>query len=341
MSVPTAVPAPGVPAPGSPGDAAVPPVVVGVDGSADSRAALVHALAAAARRGAALRVVSTFPLQTYWWGGWPLGIPMAEVHHDLETRVRDLLAEVRSGSAVAGVAGAAHVEVALDIAAGPAAGRLVDSSTGAGLLVVGTHGRGVARDVLLGSVAMHCVAHAHCPVLVVRSGTEPLRRGPVVVGVDGSAGSRVALTAAVAEAVATGREVVALAVFQMVDHWVDLSTVGGPGRDEVRGEVRRGVEGMVAEVLAEHRADRGGPVPEVRTVVAEGPPAPVLVREAAELAAAVLVVGSHGRGELHGLLVGSVALGCAVASPVPVLVVRPVAGGARRAGRAEAVAGTG
>jgi nucleotide-binding universal stress UspA family protein len=339
MSVPTGVPGPGAPHPGTPD--AVPPVVVGVDGSEDSRAALVHALAAAARRGAALRVVSTFPLQTFWWGGWPLGIPLSELRHDLETRVRDLVAEVRGGTAAAGVPGAAHVAVTLDIAVGPAAGRLVDASARAGLVVVGTHGRGVARDVLLGSVAMHCVAHAHCPVLVVRTGTGSLRRGPVVVGVDGSTGSRAALAAAVVEAVATGREVVALAVFEMVDHWVDLSAVGAPGRDEVRWQVRRSVEEMVADVLADRRADQDGPVPEVRTVVAEGPPAPVLVREATELDAAVLVVGSHGWGELRGLLVGSVAFGCAVAAPVPVLVVRPVVDRTQRAGRAEVVASAG
>lgn len=211
----------------------------------------------------------------------------------------------------------------LDVAVGPAAARLVDASADAAVLVVGTHGRGVARDVLLGSVALHCVTHAHCPVQVVRAGSVTQRSGPVVVGVDGSAGSRAALVEAMAEAARTGAEVVALAAFEMVDHWVDLSTVGAPGRDEVRWQVERGAADLVAEAVREYGAGYAGPVPVVRTVVVEGPAAQVLARESADVGAALLVVGSHGHGQLHGLLVGSVALACAAHARVPVLVVHP------------------
>jgi hypothetical protein len=49
---------------------------------------------------------------------------------------------------------------------GPA---LVDASRDADLLVVGSRGHGEPMDILLGSVGMHCVTHAHCPVLVYRS----------------------------------------------------------------------------------------------------------------------------------------------------------------------------
>jgi nucleotide-binding universal stress UspA family protein len=46
---------------------------------------------------------------------------------------------------------------------------LVDASRGAELLIVGSRGHGEFAEVVLGSVGMHCVTHARCPVLVYRS----------------------------------------------------------------------------------------------------------------------------------------------------------------------------
>ena len=45
---------------------------------------------------------------------------------------------------------------------------LVEASEGADLLVLGHRGRGAVRSALLGSVGLHCVLHATCPVTVVR-----------------------------------------------------------------------------------------------------------------------------------------------------------------------------
>jgi nucleotide-binding universal stress UspA family protein len=49
---------------------------------------------------------------------------------------------------------------------------LVDASEGADLLVVGSHGRSGLSRLVLGSVAMACVNHAPCPVVVVRTPRE-------------------------------------------------------------------------------------------------------------------------------------------------------------------------
>ena len=45
---------------------------------------------------------------------------------------------------------------------------LVDAAEGADVLVLGHRGRGAVRSALLGSVGLHCILHAACPVTIVR-----------------------------------------------------------------------------------------------------------------------------------------------------------------------------
>jgi nucleotide-binding universal stress UspA family protein len=52
---------------------------------------------------------------------------------------------------------------------GNPAGALIDAAKGAQLLVVGCRGHNTLAGLLLGSVSQHCVQHAPCPVVVVRS----------------------------------------------------------------------------------------------------------------------------------------------------------------------------
>ena len=54
------------------------------------------------------------------------------------------------------------------VAAGPAAGVLIDKSAEVDVLVLGHRGRGGFASMLLGSVGLQCVQHARCPVIVVR-----------------------------------------------------------------------------------------------------------------------------------------------------------------------------
>ena len=303
-------------------DGGLPPpvVVVGVDGSPGSRAALVYAFTTAARRGADLEVIGTVSVPGVWVGGYPLGVPeVAAVRADMESRVAGLVDEVRADPVVQAVAGTEEVRARVVVSMASAAQALVDASDGAELLVVGSRGRSAVRSLLLGSVALHCVAQAHCPVVVVH----PVPAGhtqehTVVAGLDGSAASRAALVAALEEAERRGTDVAAVAAFEMVDQWVDLSAVTVPSDEEVAQEVQRGAGTMVEEAVAEHRARHDGRAPAVRVVVAEAPAGDVLVREAE-----LLVVGSRGHGTLHGLLVGSVALACAMHGAGPVMVVHP------------------
>ncbi len=59
---------------------------------------------------------------------------------------------------------------------------LIQSALGADLLVVGSRSRSVLPGMVLGSVALHCVVHAPCPVLVVRPAARPMPGRSELVG---------------------------------------------------------------------------------------------------------------------------------------------------------------
>ena len=299
-----------------------PRVVVGADGSPGSRAALARALLAAARHGADLEVVSSLGIELYYLGGVPVVIPdVAAIREDCAARTRAMVAEVQEELAASSPPGITDVPVTVRTSEMPAAQALLARAEGAALLVVGSRGRGAMRSALLGSVALHCVTHAPCPVEVVHQ--NPVDDGSqacVLVGVDGSDSSRAALVAAVDEAVRMGADVEAVASFVPADYWTDLRSVVIPSIEDIRSGLQTRTGHLVQDVLAERR-DRGEAVPAVRVEVVEGAAAEVLVHRARP--ADLLVVGSRGRGAFRGLLLGSVALHCAMHAPCPVLVVHP------------------
>ena len=138
----------------------------------------------------------------------------------------------------------------------------------------------------------------------------------IVVGVDGSDGSRAALRWAWAEAQAHG------AALEVVTAWqypitTSLPAFGSmPTPDDLEGEARQAMLAVVAEegITAEAGVT-------VTTLVAEGTAAQALLGAAEE--ADLLVVGSRGHGGFAGLLVGSVSQQCGSHAKVPVVVVHP------------------
>jgi nucleotide-binding universal stress UspA family protein len=237
---------------------------------------------------------------------------LAEIREDTEKRALDLLQEVAGQLGIAVDGGAGWVRTRLVAAPDPAAVELTQRSEGADLLLVGSRGRGAVRSALLGSVALHCVTHARCPVVVGHP--TPQRAGGgtrVVVGLDGSDAARAALAVAVDEGARTAAVVEVVASYVLADHWTDLYSVSLPTAEQVRAEVHAGAEAMVRDVLGERPA--GAPVPDVRLEVVQGAAQDVLVGLAA--GADLLVVGGRGRGPVRGILLGSVALHCAMHAP--------------------------
>ncbi|MCW0213395.1 MAG: universal stress protein [Pseudonocardia sp.] len=135
------------------------PVVVGVDGSPTSEAALAFAFDAASRRGVPLVAVHT-------WLDDMLDPTLAPVIDwtTIETDERALLGERLAGWG----AKFPDVEVRRLVVRDRPARTLVDESVGAQLVVVGSRGRGGMRGLVMGSVAQAVLRHSHCPVAVAR-----------------------------------------------------------------------------------------------------------------------------------------------------------------------------
>ncbi|WP_406430133.1 universal stress protein [Streptomyces sp. NBC_00631] len=134
-------------------------IVVGVDGSESSMAALRWAVGHAKGFNAVVEAVIAweFPA-TYGW------VPTPPEEWNFEKIAKEKLAETLELALPHG----GHVGVRSYVRKGHPAGVLVDFSRGAELLVVGSRGHGGFAGVLLGSVSQHCVTHAACPVLVIR-----------------------------------------------------------------------------------------------------------------------------------------------------------------------------
>ena len=134
-------------------------IVVGVDGSNSSRSALRWAATEAERTGAELQVVMTWhnPYPEMWIPHDPSGTePLELTRRALDRIVKGVLGD--------------HPAVKVEASAieGSPARVLIETAKGADLLVVGNRGLNEFVEMLLGSVSLHCVSHAPCPVVVVR-----------------------------------------------------------------------------------------------------------------------------------------------------------------------------
>ena len=206
------------------------------------------ALIEAARRTAALDVVTTVPVDVYWADTYLLDAHRIDtIRADTEVRARAFLDEVRAAPEVAGVPGVGDVAITMHVLAGAAAEQVVDRSEAADLLVVGSRGRGAVRSTVLGSVALHCSVHAHCPVVVVRPGRRSAD-GPVVVGVEDSPAGRAALHVAADEARRRGSRLDAVIAFAPIDTWSEAYPSSGTSVEEMRTRARSFGQQFVGEV---------------------------------------------------------------------------------------------
>lgn len=140
-------------------------LVVGVNGSAESRAALAPAVDEAGRMDAEVAVV-TYAIADYWTELTSVIVAADEqIRGEHQRLTHHLVEEVPAERHVAGRPQDPRVRTV--VFEGSAGEVLVDRGRRAALLLVGRRGRGAWRGRLPGSVALHCAMHALWPVMVV------------------------------------------------------------------------------------------------------------------------------------------------------------------------------
>jgi nucleotide-binding universal stress UspA family protein len=285
-------------------------ILVAIDGSESALQAAHWAAAEATRRGYGLTIVHAYdwPLPNYR----PLVVDPEVLHTSIVSTAKATLA-----AAVSAVTEAAPtLSVTAELVSGSVVTALLDLSRRAELLVLGSRGLGGFTGLLIGSVAVALVTHGHCPVVVVR-GDQPATGAPVVVGVDGSPVSELAVELAFGEAAARGCDLVA------VHTWADTAVLfglgGGYGQAWDWTSLADEAEALLTASLAGWREKYPGVT--VRRIVERDQPANAL-RDAAR-GAQLLVVGSRGRGGFTGLTLGSVSQALIHHSPCPVMIARP------------------
>jgi nucleotide-binding universal stress UspA family protein len=138
-------------------------IVVGIDGSEASAAALDFAAAETVLRGGRLRVLCVWEVPVTAYGDGMIPVVAPELFDSFGDHAKDIL-----DGAVTRVQ-QAHPGLQCEglVVEGLPAGVLVEESETATLVVVGNRGRGGFKSLLLGSVSQQVVHHASCPVVVV------------------------------------------------------------------------------------------------------------------------------------------------------------------------------
>lgn len=275
-------------------------ILVGVDGSAASWDALDWAVTEAVARRAPLRVLHCRVLA-------PPPINDARVliapHFEAKRHVDLLLDEARSRATTRDP----RVDVTCDSVDEPPVPGLLRAARDADMLVVGAIDRGALHGLLVGSTALQVAFHSPCSTVIVRPTKSTIGEyaGRIVVGVDGSEGSRAALEFAFDEAAHRNLPIAAVyAQTTSYPEWL-AQDFDAEGRaflaDELKPFIAAYPDVIVSQHLMQNNAKRG------LVIASHG--------------AAMVVVGSRGHGGFLGLLLGSVSLALVQRASSPVAVV--------------------
>ncbi len=281
-------------------------IVVGVDDSAGSSAAIAWAASTAAAYGCPIILAHAYPDMSHpTTRGFT--VPDDELRAEAmkilglaETHLKEL--------------GAATGEPGKQVAAGRPVDVLSDISDGERMLVVGRRGRQGFLGALMGSSAFGVAEHSRVPVVVVPDGWDPASRakGRVFLGLDGVTTGDAAVEFAFEFASQTGSGLTCVKVCPSIDPYVPVQVYA---RENERwfGDERRAMAEQIAGCLQNY------PDVDVESTVVGGQEVGTLLDLSAE--ARLVVVGGKPHGRFSGALIGSVARGLLHHSECPVTVV--------------------
>jgi nucleotide-binding universal stress UspA family protein len=293
-------------------------ILVAVDFSEGSKAALDRAALIARQTGANLHVLHVWQAPEFVPAlDRSTDATLASISKLVEARAREEMDRFVTEAGVRGIT-IRHAFVE----AGVPATAIVDAAARQkhDLIVVGTHGRTGLAHALIGIVAERVVRKAPCPVLSVRErapkASLALRR--ILAPVDYSDGSRRSLEYAASLALTFGAEIDVVHVWDRPAYVSGEVMVHGPG-DTKRslGElVHDNAERDMKEFLATL-----APIRHMPFRLLSGEPASTLIKELEAEKYDLVVVGTHGRTGFRRFLLGSIAEKLVRYSPAPVLTV--------------------
>ena len=285
-------------------------VLLATDGSEDAELAARVAADVATTTGREVHVVHVVePLPRYAYPGITPEI-YSLVHDKRKARAGELLAREADRLRSAGVEGAE-----VHLREGPIVDEILDLSDElrANLILMGSRGLGLVKNLLLGSVSEGVVHHCGRPVLVARGGQRAWPPERVIVGDDGSEMARQAAEFAAEIAKPFGSSGV------LVCAYPEMPEIDAEGRSRdprlVDDALRR------SERALRERANKleGALGRRLRTQIALGDPAAAILREA-EGEKVLVAVGSRGLGPVRRMRLGSVSTKVLRAAKGPVLV---------------------
>ena len=285
-------------------------VVVGIDGSDRDETCVRWAAGAAARAGKPMHLLHAQDIAVELAAANPIAARGLAFVPDLvldDTVLTSVLERARSDWPDLPITGSEpwmHPEEAL-----------IEASDDAYLIVVGSSRISGLERLLLGRSALAVSLHSRCPVVILPEGARTDAEGPVVLGFDGSEGSRAAAERAfwIADLRGTSVRTITSWYAEVVDGAV-VTTPGTPGWEKVEGGYRRMVEDGLADLRARY------PQVDVDIRVVRGPAAAMITQGSAD--ASLLVIGSRGRGGFRGMLLGSVSHKVLETATSPVMVIR-------------------
>jgi nucleotide-binding universal stress UspA family protein len=291
-------------------------ILLATDGSRDAELTARTAVGLAYSTSSKLHVVHVGPVTPIpYYPDIPEGTEPAQVEREAEKLLDE---QVEHIEAAGGSVTQSHLRM------GGADEEIValGEEMGAGLIIVGSRGRGRLRRALMGSVSDSVVRHAHCPVMVVRGAKDRERTlfsRRVLLATDGSEDAVLATRTAVDVAEKTASELHVIHATPM-PLYVDPSTerIRLPEDDvekEVKEEAQKVLDKQVQQVEA-----AGGTI--AQTHLRIGRPDEQIVSEAGQIGAGLIVMGSRGLGGVRRALMGSVSDSVVRHAHCPVLVVR-------------------